>query len=79
MLYDNQQEDEVMTKEETQIEDNKIRAEIANLNALSTKLAAETYKLNAEGAKINTENRWYLAVVASGATLAIVAIAKLFL
>ena len=68
-----------MTKEEIKVEDNRIRAEIANLNALSTKLAAETFKLNAEGAKINTENRWYLAVVASGATLAIVAIAKLFL
>lgn len=50
----------------------KIDAEIANLNALSTKLLAET-------AKINTETRWYLLVVGSGATLAIVAVVKLFL
>lgn len=50
----------------------KIDAEIANLNALSTKLLAET-------AKINTEARWYLLVVGSGATLAIVAVVKLFL
>ena len=63
----------------TEAEAKKIDAEIANLNALTAKLAAETYKLNAEGSKINTENRWYLLVVGSGATLAIVAIAKLFL
>ncbi|MEJ6745247.1 MAG: hypothetical protein QNK98_00475 [Yoonia sp.] len=68
-----------MTREEIKTEDNKIRAEIANLNALSTKLAAETFKLNAEGAKINTENRWYLLVVGSGATLAIVAIVNIFM
>ena len=50
----------------------KIKAEIASLNATTTKLHAETQKLN-------TENRWYLLVVGSGATLAIVAFARLFL
>ena len=54
-----------MTDQNTELTDDKVRAEIA--------------KLIAETAKINTENRWYIAVVASGATLAIVAVAKLFL
>lgn len=61
-----------MTQEEREIHNRKIDAEIANLNALTSKLTAET-------AKINSENRWYLLVVGSGATLAIVAIVKLFL
>ena len=43
------------------------------------KIQAEIAKLIAETSKINNENRWYPAVVASGATLAIVAIVKLFL
>ena len=43
------------------------------------KLDAEIANLYAETTKINTENRWYLLVVGSGATLAIVAIVKLFL
>ncbi|EEE35105.1 conserved hypothetical protein [Rhodobacteraceae bacterium KLH11] len=33
----------------TEAESKKLDAEIANLNALSAKLVAETYKLNAEG------------------------------
>ena len=61
-----------MTDEDQKLSDDKARAEIANLNALTTKLAAET-------SKINTENRWYLLVVGSAATLAIVAVVKLFL
>ena len=44
---------------------------------------ATTAKLPAEAAKLiagtQTETRWYVAVVASGATLAIVAVAMLFL
>ncbi|MGR3436290.1 MAG: hypothetical protein ACU0CO_15600 [Shimia sp.] len=40
------------------------------------KIDAEIAKLIAETMKINDENRWYPAVVASGATLAMVAIAK---
>ena len=54
-----------MTDEELRLADRKMRAEIS--------------KLMAETAKINTENRWYMLVVGSGATLAIVAIVKLFL
>jgi len=64
--------DRNMTEAEQTLSDDSMRAEIANLNALTTKLQAETTKLNAE-------SRWYLLVVGSGATLAIVAIAKLFL
>ena len=54
-----------MTDEDQKLSDDKARAEIA--------------KLIAETAKINTENRWYLLVVGSAATLAIVAVVKLFL
>ena len=54
-----------MTKAEQTIADDKMRAEIA--------------KLVAETSKINNENRWYLLIVGSTATLAIVAIVKLFL
>ena len=43
------------------------------------KVDAEISKLIAETAKINSENRWYPFMVGSGMTLAIVAIAKLFL
>lgn len=54
-----------MTRQEQALADDKMRAEIA--------------KLIAETAKINTENQWYVAIVASTATLAIVAAVKLFL
>ncbi len=47
-------------------------AEISNL-------LAQTSKLNAETDKIRLEKAFYPMVVGSGATLAIVAIAKLFL
>ncbi|MEM9098082.1 MAG: hypothetical protein AAGC79_06100 [Pseudomonadota bacterium] len=57
--------DEQMSPEQQSLADDKMRAEIG--------------KLMAETAKINTENRWYLMVVGSGVTLAIVAIVKLFL
>ena len=57
-----------MTDEQTR----KVDAEIANL-------IAATAKLNAETMKIQSENRFYPLVVGSGATLAIVAIVKLFL
>jgi cellobiose-specific phosphotransferase system component IIC len=56
----------------TEAQSIKLEAEIANLNAMTAKLHAETTKLN-------TENRWYLLIVGSGATLAIVAFAGLFL
>ena len=54
-----------MIKEEKNLLDDKIRAEIA--------------KLNAQTAKINRENRCYPFVVGSGVTLALVAIVKLFM
>jgi hypothetical protein len=54
-----------MTSHEQALNDDKMRAEIA--------------KLIAETAKLNSENRWYPLVVGSGATLAIVAIVKIFL
>ena len=54
-----------MTKEERESQNRKVDAEIA--------------KLMAETAKINSENKFYPLVVGSGATLAIVAIVKLFL
>lgn len=59
---------ETMTEEEKKEWDLKLR-----------KIDAEISNLNAGTAKLTTENRWYIAVVASGATLAIVAIVKLFL
>ncbi len=68
-----------MTDKEFDLHLRQIDATIANLNASTAKLTAENEKLIAETAKISTENRWYLLVVGSGATLAIVAIAKLFL
>lgn len=54
-----------MTEREQTLADDKMRAEIA--------------KMIAETGKINAENKWYPLVVGSGATLAIVAIVKLFL
>ncbi|MDF0603281.1 hypothetical protein P1J78_21305 [Psychromarinibacter sp. C21-152] len=53
-----------MTDEERRLNLNRMEAEIA--------------KLIAETSKINSENRWYPMVVASGLTLALVAIVKLF-
>jgi hypothetical protein len=61
-----------MTPEEREQHNRRVDAEIM-------KLVAETSKLNAESAKPGTENRWYLLVIGSAATLAIVAVAKLFL
>ena len=64
-----------MTDKEQQEWDLKLR----KLDAEIAQLAAQTFKLNAEGAKLTAESRWYPAVIASGATLAIVAVAKIFL
>lgn len=47
----------------------KIEAEIANLNALTAKAAAETFKLN-------QESRFYLLFVGSAITAAIATLAK---
>ena len=54
-----------MTSQDQVLTDDKMRAEIA--------------KMMAETAKINSENRYYPVVITASATLAIVAIAKLFL
>ena len=61
-----------MTTEEQSLADDKMRAEIA-------KLAAETIKIGNETRKIGKEIKWYEMVIISGATLAIVAIVKVFL
>lgn len=61
-----------MTTEERAQLHRKFDAEIANL-------IVETAKLNAETAKLTTENRWYLLVIGSGATLAIVAVVNIFM
>ena len=43
------------------------------------KIQAEIAKLIAETSKINSENKWYPVIVGASATLAIVAVVKLFL
>ena len=45
----------------------------------SKKVDAEIAKLIAETVKLNSENRYYPIIVTATATLAIVAVAKLFL
>lgn len=68
------------TVEQMRIQNDKIQAETAKLiGAELLESRAISAKLHAETKKIGTEDRWYLLVVGSGATLAIVAIAKLFL
>ena len=70
----------------TEQESKKISAEIAMLMAGTMKAAAEVEKMatevekmRAEGEKIRRENHFYPIVVGATATLAIVAIVKLFL
>ncbi len=57
-------------KEELQIE--KLRTEI-------NKMIAETAKVNEEIKKVGKESKWYEVVIIVSATLAVVAIVKLFL
>ncbi|MEM6439967.1 MAG: hypothetical protein AAF763_09785 [Pseudomonadota bacterium] len=52
---------------------------MTEMELTSQKMQAEINKLLAETSKINSENRWYPFVVGSGFTLAMVAVAKLFL
>lgn len=79
-----------MTQEERREHNNKVEAEIAKLIAETSRLnairdpeiahlKAITSKLLADVEKSRSETKWYLLVVGSGATLAIVAVAKLFL
>jgi len=71
-----------MTQADQQLADDKMRAEIAKLMAevghTDEKLRAEVSKLVAETRKISRETDWYIAIVASTMTLAIVAVVKLF-
>ncbi len=64
-----------MTEQEQKQWDLKLRKMDAQIAHYYTSIE----KMSAETDKFRTENRWYIAVVASGATLAIVAIVKLFL
>ena len=52
-----------MTDEDQKLADDKARVEIANLNAPTAKLVAET-------SKIDTENLWYSIAIAIGTGLA---------
>ncbi len=61
-----------MSTNMNELSHDKIQAEIA-------KVFSEIEKMRAETLKINNENRWYPLIVGSIATLAIVAIVKLFL
>lgn len=61
-----------MSTNMTELSHDKIQAEIA-------KIFSEIEKMRSETLKINNENRWYPLIVGATATLAIVAIAKLFL
>ncbi len=60
----------------------RMAVENAKLQAGTTKLAAEMPKFQAETAKLITENRWHVAVVASGVASALIlataTITKLF-
>ncbi|MCB2055940.1 MAG: hypothetical protein KDE35_17080 [Geminicoccaceae bacterium] len=62
-----------------EIEIEKIRASIRHMDANIEHMRMQNEKLAAETTKVRQKSRWYLLVVGSGATLAIVAIAKLFL
>ena len=64
-----------MTDEERR----KIDTEIARMVAEISHIHALTAKALEEAAKTKTENRWSIAVVASAATLAIIAVTTLFL
>ena len=81
-----------MSDASVNLQDEKLRAEIEKLRVETArleqdrkigaeigKLMAETSRINQETMKLSTENRWYLLVVGSGVTLAIVAVVKLFL
>ncbi len=55
-------------------------ADITEERNKQNRIAEETIaKLMAETAKINTRNDWHVAVMASFATLVIIAVVKLFL
>ena len=69
----------ICSNDMTETEQKEWDLKLRKLDTGFAKLAAVTFELNAEGAKLRTEDRWYLLIIGSGATLAIVAVAKLFL
>ena len=69
--------DKQKTEHELYLE--KVRAEINHLLAQITRARIEADKMQAETAKVNKETKWYEIVIAISATLAVVAITKLFL
>lgn len=67
------------TDNRTAIEIEHIRQMIDESIATTKKSLAEIEKLHSEARRLDAEHRWYPAIIVSTATLAIVAIAKLFL
>jgi hypothetical protein len=67
------------TADRAAVELEHIRQMVNESTAMVQKLMAESRKLDTENRKLGAEHRWYPAIIASTATLAIVAIAKLFL
>lgn len=67
--------------EKTRSETNRINQENQSkkFDAEIARIFADIEKTRSETNKINKENQWYLAIVVSTATLAIVAVVKLFL
>ena len=65
-----------MTREEQTLVDDRVRAEIANLNAMTAKAMAEIEKMRVETMKIGRERALYPLVVGAGAMGAAVAIAR---
>lgn len=67
--------------DKTQAEIAKLLAETFKINAENRagKVESEVAKTLAETKKLNTENQWYLVFVTATATLALVAIVKLFI
>ena len=69
--------DKQKTEHELYLE--KVRVEINHLLAQITRSRIEADKMQAETTKVNKETKWYEIIIAISATLAVVAIAKLFL
>ena len=61
------------------IETDKMQAETAKANVETDKMRVETAKANVEMEKVYKELKWYEIVIIISATLAVVAIVKLFL
>ena len=62
-----------MTRQEQILADDKMRVEIAKMSAEIAKMIVEIPNISAQTIKLNKENQWYLLVVGSAATLAIIA------